>query len=81
MYSTSDFEKIQWHDNAIHGLRILEGETSGELVLDIDFITDWLPPTKGAMVSGLRHQILCFTKSQISLFQSTMRLLAQPYNL
>lgn len=48
MHSTSDFEKIQWHDNAIHGFRILEGETSGELVLDIDFITEWLPPTKGA---------------------------------
>ncbi len=37
-------EKIHWHDNAIHGLRILEGadECMGELVLDIDFIVEWL---------------------------------------
>ncbi|NHQ86130.1 hypothetical protein HA050_08365 [Iodobacter sp. HSC-16F04] len=48
MVSTSDFENIQWHDNAIHGFRILEGESGAELVLDIDFITEWLPPTKGA---------------------------------
>lgn len=48
MFSTDDFEKIHWHDNAIHGFRILEGETSGELVLDIDYITEWLPPTEGA---------------------------------
>lgn len=40
------FEDYNWHDNAIHGLRIVEGEDgcSGELVLDIDFIVEWLPP-------------------------------------
>jgi len=32
MFSTDDFEKTQWHDNAIHAFSILEGETSGELV-------------------------------------------------
>ena len=44
MFSTEDFGKIQWHDNAIHGFRILEGEICGELVFDIDFIAEWLPP-------------------------------------
>jgi len=41
-----DFEKINWHDNAIHGIRILENEDGcgGELILDIDFIVEWLPP-------------------------------------
>ena len=48
MASTDDFEKIQWHDNAIHAFRIVEGEICGDLVLDIDFIVEWLPPVEGA---------------------------------
>lgn len=40
------FEDYSWHDNAIHGLRIVEGDDgcSGDLILDIDFIVEWLPP-------------------------------------
>lgn len=48
MFSTDDFEKIHWHDNAIHGFRILEGELCGDLVFDIDFISEWLSPVEGA---------------------------------
>lgn len=46
MINTEDFEQVSWHDNAIHGLRILEGtdDCCGDLVLDIDFIVEWLPP-------------------------------------
>lgn len=46
MFITGDFETIYWHDNAIHGFRILEdqNEGCGELILDIDFITEWLAP-------------------------------------
>lgn len=44
------FEDFSWHDNAIHGFRIVEGADgcSGQLDLDIDFIVDWIPPTRGA---------------------------------
>jgi hypothetical protein len=40
------FEDYSWHDNAIHGFRIVEGPDGcgGELILDIDFIIEWLPP-------------------------------------
>ena len=40
------FEDYCWHDNAIHGLRIVEGPDGcgGELILDIDFIIEWLSP-------------------------------------
>lgn len=48
MLSTVDFEKIHWHDNAIHGFRILEGEHCGDLAFDIDYITEWLSPVEGA---------------------------------
>ena len=48
MFSTEDFENIHWHDNAIHGFHILEGDTCGEVVFDIDYITEWLPPVNDA---------------------------------
>jgi hypothetical protein len=40
----NDFEKMSWHDNAIHGFTIREGDDgcSGELDLDIDYILEWL---------------------------------------
>ena len=40
------FEDYSWHDNAIHGFRIVEGPDGcgGELILDIDYIVKWLPP-------------------------------------
>ncbi|MDZ4076523.1 MAG: hypothetical protein U1E04_17440 [Hylemonella sp.] len=43
------FEGNRWHDNAIHGFRMVEGADgcSGELVLDIDFIVEWLSPESG----------------------------------
>lgn len=43
------FEDYSWHDNAVHGIRILEGPDGcgGELILDIDFIVEWLPPQAG----------------------------------
>lgn len=41
---TGEFEQMNWHDNAIHGIRIVEGPDGceGELILDIDFIIEWL---------------------------------------
>lgn len=46
MTISDNFEKFNWHDNAIHGFRIVEGADgcSGELILDIDFIVEWLLP-------------------------------------
>lgn len=46
MTETENFEKMCWHDNAIHGFKIREGDDgySGELDLDIDYILEWLPP-------------------------------------
>jgi len=40
------FEDLGWHDNAIHALRIAEGDDgcSGQLTLDIDYILEWISP-------------------------------------
>lgn len=41
-WSTSDFEKMSWHDNHVHALRIVEGEYgAGQLILELDYILEW----------------------------------------
>ena len=46
MGDSDEFNGDRWHDNAIHGFAIVEGEDgcSGDLILDIDFILEWLHP-------------------------------------
>lgn len=42
-WHTADFEAMQWHDVPVHGFRILADERgTAELVLDIDFILEWI---------------------------------------
>lgn len=47
MLTADNFEQLNWHDNAIHAFRILEGDDNmgGGLMLDIDFIAEWLQGT------------------------------------
>ena len=45
---TADFDALSWHDVRVHGFRIVEGaQGTAELVLDIDFILEWLPEDDG----------------------------------
>lgn len=37
-----DFDELSWHDNAIHGIHIISEQFDGKLMLDIDYITQWL---------------------------------------
>ena len=51
--TTADFERLSWHDNAVHGLRWeigdpLRGEWHSRLMLDIDHILDWICGTEDA---------------------------------
>lgn len=56
MSVAAHYEDYSWHDNAIHGLRIAEGTDgcSGELILDIDYIIEWLPPQSEENAFGFR---------------------------
>ena len=46
-WTTSDFESMGWHDNAVHAFRIEEGENGeGEFILDIDYIDQWISGDK-----------------------------------
>lgn len=46
---SDDFGSHTWHDNAVHAIRIAEGSDgcSGEFILDIDFIVEWMAPEAG----------------------------------
>ena len=48
-WTAQQFEQMSWHDNHVHALRIVEGEHgSGELILDLDYILEWLKTEAGA---------------------------------
>jgi len=42
-WSEKQFDEMSWHDNHVHALRIVEGvHGAGELVLDLDYILEWV---------------------------------------
>jgi hypothetical protein len=52
-YTHEDFDRLSWHDCHVWGLQfrigdIEAGDWTSDLVLDIDFITDWLGCGAGA---------------------------------
>ena len=49
-WSEEDFESLSWHDNHVHAWRIEGGgdHGTGELILDLDYIVEWLPTPGGA---------------------------------
>lgn len=48
VWTHRQFADMSWHDNYVHAIRIVEGEFgSGELVLDLDYILEWLPDGDG----------------------------------
>src|SRR6266436_7316514 len=51
-YTEADFEHVSWHDCHFWGLDLRVGDPdeddwTSNLVLDIDFITDWICPVEG----------------------------------
>ena len=43
IWTHEQFEEMSWHDNHVHGLRIVEGSYgAGELHLDLDYILEWI---------------------------------------
>lgn len=53
-WTQEQFAEMSWHDNYVHALRIVQGDHgAGELVLDLDYILEWI---KGA--DGMRFRIL-----------------------
>ncbi len=55
IWTHEQFDSMSWHDNHVHGLTLVEGEHgAGELLLDLDYIVEWLPGTD----AGFRFRIV-----------------------
>ena len=82
MTTSTDFDAMSWHDNAVHAIRIVESEGGvGELVLDIDFIVEWLPPDNGAFAFRIAPSDLVFhevSKLVVSINYAAMPAAVQP---
>lgn len=58
VWTEADFDEMSWHDNHVHGIRFIEGKDGeGDLILDVDYILEWLKD-EGA---GFRFRILPVT--------------------
>lgn len=43
VWTDLQFDEMSWHDNHVHALRVVKGDYgSGQLILDIDYIVEWL---------------------------------------
>jgi hypothetical protein len=42
LWSHENFDEMSWHDNHVHSLQVIEGELGGTLILDLDYILEWL---------------------------------------
>jgi hypothetical protein len=46
-WTDSEYEDMCWHDNNVYGIQIKEGEFgTGTLVLELDYILEWLKPNE-----------------------------------
>src|SRR5688572_3301573 len=60
-WTEADFEGMSWHDNAVHGLQIRSGpHGSGMLLLDIDYIVEWICPPDSPCLFSLAPATLAF---------------------
>ena len=44
IWSEEDFEQMNWHDVIVHAFSIVPKEYDYELMLDIDYIFEWIKP-------------------------------------
>jgi hypothetical protein len=47
-WTDADFEDMGWHDATVHALATRpEEDHTGRLLIDLDYIIEWVPPTDG----------------------------------
>ncbi len=63
-WSEADFENMSWHDNHVHGVHIRSGEFgAGELILDIDYILEWVCVIEGTCQFSIAPATLTFQEA------------------
>jgi hypothetical protein len=65
VFSTKDFKEMCWHDNAIHGFYILEGDVYNELVFkNGGSLTEWTMELNWPPDSFFKFQANGFIQTQ-----------------
>ena len=84
-WTEEDFDELTWHDNAVHALRVVEGEYgAGKLHLDIDYILEWLRDESGQVLFRMAPATLEFrdvTNLKIALDYETPTAGLTPFSL
>jgi hypothetical protein len=78
------FEQMSWHDNHVHGLRINEGAYGmGELILDLDYILEWLCDAEGCKFRLIPATLRFFevTNLRVSLDYATPAAALGPFSI
>lgn len=79
------FEELSWHDNHVHAMRITEGRHgAGALILDLDFILEWMKSPGGQFQFRLAPALLRFvevTNLRISLDYATPTAALGPFSI
>ena len=78
------YQQMSWHDNHVHALRIIEGEHgSGDLVLDLDYILEWLKADEGFQfrMVPVTLRFRCVTNLRIELDYSRASAALGPFSI
>jgi hypothetical protein len=84
-WTEADFDDLDWHDNVVHAIRVVEGEYgAGQLILDIDYILEWLKDDSGTFAFKVAPATLEFndvTNLKIALDYDTPGAGLTPFSL
>lgn len=60
-WTNADFDSLSWHDCTIHSIGLdQDGDYQSDLVIDLDFLLEWLPTPEGAFQFRLAPALLRF---------------------
>jgi len=85
VWTDRQFDEMSWHDNHVHALRIIEGtHGAGELILDLDYILEWVAGEGGRCAFRIVPATLTFksvTSLRISLDYATPTAALGPFSI
>ena len=85
LWTDEEFDKMSWHDNHVHGIQIIEGDYgAGKLILDIDYILEWINSTKDKYQFRILPAVLEFggvTNLRIALDYATPTAALGPFSI
>jgi hypothetical protein len=84
LWTDQQFDEMSWHDNHVHGLRIVEGAHGlGELVLDLDYIVEWICDAGGSKfrITPVTLRFLEVSNLRVSLDYETPTAALAPFSI